>query len=390
MKVPYGLNASKVLCFHRARLEKVISRRTLLALPFAAACTRPQEGFRGYAFIANQEGEAVAAVDLGVLAVARHIPLQGAPSQVIAATERPLVYALTPETGSVHEIQIDNLRLSRKLTLASQAITMELSTDEKSLYVLAREPRALVSVALDTFQVEWKLPLPDEPVGLAVSPDASDGVTAAVSSTRAVHLVDLTARRLSAPLGQGDYGPIQFLKDGKTLVAANRGERMLSVYSVAAQRLISHLPVAVRPDQFCFSRDGGQLFVTGEGMDAVVVVYPFFIPEVGDTVLAGHAPGAMDVSKDLLFVASPQSGDVSILSIASRKVIAIVPVGSDPGFIRVTPDDQYALILNRKSGDVAILSVPAITKKKNKYKTAALLTVIPVGSRPVSAAVRAV
>ena len=380
----------KVFCFHRARLEKVISRRTLLALPFAAACTRPQEGFRGYAFIANQEGEAVAAVDLGVLAVARHIPLQGAPSQVVAAAQHPLVYALTPETGSVHEIQIDNLRLSRKLAVASQAITMELSTDEKSLYVLAREPRALISVALDTFKVDWKLPLPDEPVGLAVSPDASDGVTAAVSSARAVHLVDLTAHRLSAPLGQGDYGCIQFLTDGKTLVAANRGERMLSAYSVAAQRLISHLPVSVRPDQFCFSRDGGQLFVTGEGMDAVVVVYPFFTPEVGDTVLAGHAPGAMDVSKELLFVASPQSGDVSILSIASRKVIAIVPVGSDPGFIRVTPDDQYALILNRKSGDVAILSVPAITKKKNKYKTAALLTVIPVGSRPVSAAVRAV
>jgi YVTN family beta-propeller protein len=365
----------------------VISRRTLLALPFAAACTRPQEGFRGYAFVANQEGGAVAAVDLGVLAVARHIPLEGAPSQVIAAVNHPLVYALTPESGSVHEIQIDTLRLSRKLGVASQAITMELSTDEKSLYVLAREPRALISVALDGFQVEWKLQLPDEPVGMAMSPD---GKTAAVSSARAVYLVDLAARRLSAPLGQGDYGPVQFLTDGKTLVAANRGERMLSVYSVAAERLISHLPISVRPDQFCFSRDGGQLFVTGEGMDAVVVVYPFFTPEVGDTVLAGHAPGAMDVSRDLLFVASPQSGDVSILSIATRKVIAIVPVGSDPGFIRVTPDDQYALILNRKSGDVAILSVPAITQKRNRYKTAALLTVIPVGSRPVSAAVRAV
>ncbi|HSP70615.1 MAG TPA: hypothetical protein VLN48_22970 [Bryobacteraceae bacterium] len=365
----------------------MISRRTLLALPFAAACTRPQESFRGYAFIANQEGGALAAVDLGVLAVARHIPLDGAPSQVIAAAQHPLVYALTPETGSVHEIQIDTLRLSRKLGVASQVITMELSADERSLYVLAREPRALISVALDSFKVDWKLPLPDEPVGLAVSPD---GRTAAVSSARAVHLVDLPARRLSAPLGQGEYGPIQFHAEGKTLLAGNRGERLLSVYSVAAQRLITHLPISVRPDQFCLSRDRGQLFVTGAGMDAVVVVYPYDTPQVGDTVLAGHAPGAMDVSKDLLFVASPQSGDVSILSIATRKVIAIVPVGSDPGFIRVTPDDQYALILNRKSGDVAILSVPAITKNKNRYKTAALLTVIPVGSRPVSAAVRAV
>ena len=260
--------------------------------------------------------------------MARHIPLEGAPTEVTAAVQRPSVYALTPENGTVHEIQIDNLRLARKLAVASQAITMALAVDERTLYILARDPRVLVAVALDSFKIDWKLPLPDEPVGMALSPD---GKTAAVSSAKAVYLVDLVTRRLSAPLGQGDYGPVQFLTDSKTLVAGNRGERLLSAYSVAARRLITHLPLSVRPDQFCFSRDGGQLFVTGEGMDAVVVVYPFFTPQVGDTVLAGHAPGAMDVSEDLLFVASPPSGDVSILSIATRKVIAVVPVGTTPG-----------------------------------------------------------
>ena len=84
------------------------------------------------------------------------------------------------------------------------------------------------------------------------------------------------------------------------------------------------------------------------------------------------------------------SGDVSILSIATRKVIAVVPVGSDPGFIRVMANDQYALVLNRKSGDMAILSVPAIAQNQNRYKTAGIRAMIPVGSRPVSAVVRAV
>ena len=137
-------------------------------------------------------------------------------------------------------------------------------------------------------------------------------------------------------------------------------------------------------------RDGGEMFVTGEGSDALVVVYPFHTPEIGNTVLAGHAPGAMDVSEDLLFIASPRSGDVSILTIDPPRVIAVVPVGSDPGFIRVTPDGEYALVLNRKSGDMAILSVPAILQNKNRYKTATLRAMIPVGSRPVSVAVRAV
>lgn len=365
----------------------MISRRTLLALPLAAACTRPQEGLGGYAFIANQEGGAVAAVDLGALAVARHIPLEGAPTEVTAAAQRPLVYALTPDNGSVHEIQIGTLKVARKQAVASQAITMALGVGDRTLYVLARDPRALIAVDLDSFKPAWKLALPDEPAGMALSPD---GKTAAVSSAAAVYLVDLNARQLSAPLGQGDYGPIQFHAEGKTLLAGNREKRLLSAYSVAAKRLITHLPISVRPDQFCLSRDRGQLFVTGEGMDAVVVVYPYDTPQVGDTVLAGHAPGAMDVSEDLLFVASPLSGDVSILSIATRKVIAVVPVGADPGFIRVTPDGQYALVLNRKSGDMAILSVAAIEQKKNRYSPVGLRALIPVGSRPVSAVVRAV
>jgi DNA-binding beta-propeller fold protein YncE len=159
--------------------------------------------------------------------------------------------------------------------------------------------------------------------------------------------------------------------------------------------LITHLPLAVRPDHLCTNldpgrraTDGGQLFVTGEGMDAVVVVYPYHTPEVAETVLAGHAPGPMAASLAYLFVASPGSGDVNILEINSRKVVAVASVGADPGFITVTPDDQYALVLNRSSGDVAVLRVGAITKNRNRR--ASLLTVIPVGSRPVSAAVRAV
>jgi YVTN family beta-propeller protein len=361
----------------------VISRRALLALPLAAACTR-REASRGYAFIANQEGGAVAVVDLEVMAVARHIPLAGAPAQVLAAQTRPSIYALTPETGTVHEIDLPTLRFTRKVTAGSQAIEMLLSPDEQSLYVLTREPRALVYIGLDDLRVAWRLPLPEDPVTATLTPD---GKMAAVSLAGSVRLVDLAARTLTLPLGQGDFGEVRFLRDSKTLIAANRGDRLLTLYDVPSRRLITHLPISVRPDQLCFNFDGGQLFVTGEGMDAVVVVFPFYTPEVGDTVLAGHAPGAMGASKDLLFVASPQSGDVSILDIYTRKVIAVVQVGTDPGFITVTPDDQYALVLNRTSGDVAVIRVHS---KYDRYKSGAFLTLIPVGSRPVSGAVRAV
>jgi DNA-binding beta-propeller fold protein YncE len=180
------------------------------------------------------------------------------------------------------------------------------------------------------------------------------------------------------------------------LIAANRGERLLSLYDAKASTLITHLPIAVRPDHLCFNpgtdgnADGGQLFVTGEGVDGVVVVYPYHTPEVDKTVLAGHAPGAMAASDDYLFVASPQTGQVIIIAIATKRVTAVLNVGDDPGFIALTPGDQYALVLNRKSGDVAVLRVDLITPNRYKERAAKLLTVIPVGSKPVSAAITSI
>ena len=362
----------------------MLSRRAFFLLPALAACSRREGGgYHGYAFIANQEGQALAVVDLEVMAVARHIALEGSPAQVLAAATRPAVYALTPETGTVHEIQFYRLSVARKAAVASSAVSMALAPDEKALFVLTRQPRALVSVDLDSFREGWSLPLPEEPSEIALSPD---GKVAAITSEKGVWLADFSARRLRGPVLEGDFGAAHFRYDGNLLITANRGARMLSLIETASGRLVTHLSLPIRPDHFCVTQDGGQLFVTGEGMDGVVIVYPKQT-EIAETVLAGHAPGAMAVSDALLFVVSPQSGDVTILEINSRKVIAVVPVGSDPGAVVVTPDDRYALVLNRKSGDVAVLRASTAATKRFRWS---LLTLIPVGERPVSAAVRAV
>jgi DNA-binding beta-propeller fold protein YncE len=332
----------------------------------------------------------VAAVDLQAMAVARHIALDGAPSDVLAAARRTAIYALVPADGAVHEIQSDRLTFRRKLKVGSTAVAMRMGArdkdgQEKSLYVLTSEPRALVRVGLDSFRVEARIALPENPLDLAVTLEAS---TAAVSVGSTAYLIDLANQKIGAPLGGGDaggdIGAVRFRKDGKTLIVADRAGRRLSLYDVGSARLITHLPLAVRPDNLCFSHDGGQLFVTGEGLDAVVIVYPYNTPEVAETVLAGHAPGPMDTSESYVFIASPQSGDVSILEIQTSKVIGVVAVGSDPGFVKVTPDDQFALVLNRKSGDVAVLRVETPPRKTR------LWTLIPVGTRPVSAVVKAV
>jgi YVTN family beta-propeller protein len=359
-------------------------------------------GFSGYAFIANQEGGAIAAVDLGVFAVARHIRVDGAPTAVAADPLTMRVYALTPDNGSVHEIRVGSLTFARKLRVASQALEMRLTPSGDALYVLCRQPKQLVRVDLQALRVAWTVSLTDEPTGFDISPD---GTTVAVSSISgcSLTLVDLAGRRAFPPIRcTGEISLVRFQpyhgnasrarSDSEQVIAANVSQRMLSVFHVPSRRLMVNLPLAVRPDHFCFNSDGGQLFVTGEGMDAVVVVYPYYTPQIGLTVLAGHSPGAMaaSASPGYLFVANPKSADVSILDIETSKVLMVTPVGAEPAYIAITPDDKYALVLNQVSGDMAVIRIPNVTaaaREERKWKKGPLFTLIPVGSKPVSAAV---
>ncbi|MGD0436031.1 MAG: hypothetical protein ABSB86_06180 [Bryobacteraceae bacterium] len=374
----------------------MLTRRSLVFGGLAAltACSRPKaRGFSGYAFIANQEGGAIAAVDLEVFAVARHIRVDGAPTAVVASPQGRQVYALTPANGSAHEILAGNLTLSRTLRVAESAVTMRLAPAGDTLYVLCREPRRLVSLALNPLRMDWVLPLAADPVDLDVSPD---GKLLAVSygATRAISFVDTLRRQVSPPIAtSGEIGSVRFHAD--QLIAANLSERMLSIFDVQRRRLIVNLPLAVQPDHLCFKADGGELFVTGAGMDAVVVVEPYYTPQVAKTVLAGHTPGAMAActppdSPGYLLVANPNSGDVSILDINSKNVVAVTPVGTRPSFIAITPDNQYALVLNQVSGDMAVIRMPNVTRAVNeqrRWKKGPLFMLIPVGSKPVSAAI---
>lgn len=362
------------------------------------------KGFSGYAFIANEEGRAIAVVDLEVFAVARHIRVDGSPTAVLSDPRTGGVYALTPENGCVHEIRADNLTFSRKLRVAETALEMRLSPSGGTLYVLCQRPKQVVRLALNPIQVAWTLPLADDPADFDISPD---GNTIAVSSASgSVTFIDLPNRFVFTPLRTtGEIGLVRFQpshgdtararSDSKQLIAANVSQRMLSIYDVPRRRLMVNLPLSVRPDNLCFKSDGGQLFVTGEGMDAVVVVYPYYTPQIGETVLAGHNPGAMAASaaSGYLFVANPKSADVSILDIESSKVLMVTPVGAEPSCIAITPDDKYALVLNRASGDMAVIRIPNVTRaatEQRRWKKGPLFMLIPVGSKPVSAAIVAI
>ena len=371
-------------------LHHIRRRGFLLAcVPLLSCARRRASGFEGYAFVANEEGRSVAVVDLTAFAVKRHVALESPPTAVIAHPSRPAVYVLTPPAGTVHEIDAVSLSLKRKARAAATAHLMRLTPQGDALWMLCREQRTLARMGVERMEISVRVRLAAQPEDLdisreghvAVSLPALDAV-ALLRDGRVEHTVKVGA----------DPRALRFRSDGRQVLVGNRGDRTVSVVDVARGKIVAHLPLAVEPENFCFKPDGGVLFVTGKGLDAVAAIYPYRTL-VAETLLAGRSPAAMAACSgpsDYLFVANPPSGDVTILDINTSKVAAVVAAGAEPGYITITPDNQYALVLNRRSGDMAVIRIAALRDKRSRPAPPPLFTMIRVGAKPVCAAVRAV
>ena len=383
--------------------SSLISRRALLSATAAAAvaCRQPKAPrFFGFCFIANRDGRSIGAVDLSHFRMRRQIPLDAAPEQVLAHPnpKRARVYALAPENGTVYEIDANTLAVVRRARGGNNAIGMCLSRREDALWVLYRDPPALVEIAADSLRPARRIRLaaPPDDFDLAHESDDACAVSRRGSTLTIVSLAKAAITRTINAATEPSIG--RFRKDGKQLIAGSHADRSVTIYDVGLGKTIVRLPISVAPRNFCFTDDGGQLYITGDGMDAVVTVYPYRT-EVAETRLAGHAPAGMAVTEtspaSYLMLVNPEDDGVTVLDVDSGKLVAVVGVGKGPAAIVITPDKEYALVLNQKSGDMAVIWLRTLSGNQvggvrvRRYKSAPLFTMIPVGEGPVSAAVLA-
>jgi DNA-binding beta-propeller fold protein YncE len=376
-----------------------ISRRALLAGAAAAAgsaCARKKAtAFQGYCFIANQGSRSVSALDLSSFKVRKHIALDASPASVIPHPSATRVFALAPENGTVYEIDGVTLAVTRRAKAGNTAAQMQFSPRRNALWVLYRDPPSLVELPLATLR-------PGRRIRLAAAPDSFDisvsGLAAvAMPAGGAIALASLESAKLERTIETGvDPSIVRFQGDGRQILVGSRPQRSLSIFETSSGKVVVRLPLPVEPRHFAFNADYGQLFISGDGMDAVVHVYPYRT-EIAETMLAGHAPDAMavtgtvDAGPTFLLVANPDTNSVTILDFDSmgKKLVAAVQVGQEPRYILVTPDQQYALVLNRTSGDVAVIRIPPLASQDftRRYKPSPLFTMVSVGEWPVSAAV---
>ena len=378
-----------------------MTRRALLATGVAAlagtgsSCFRHKgTGYPGYALIAAAADAAISVVDLRMFRLAGKIDLRAAPVAVMAWGGGSEAFAITGVNGTLHLLNLEERKRTASFRVAEDLVAGRLLPDGTHAAVISRAARELLIVDLAQRRVVKRNRLAGTPAGLDVTaPDVTPvrvGVVMEDQTPNAgtVEQFDLESGAHTRQHVSSSLGAVRYRHDGGSLFVANFEGRSITVLDGRSLQPIADLPLAVRPEQFCFSADDGQLFVTGAGMDGVAIVFTYQPLIVEQTVLAGRTPGPMACSTDpaYLFVASRTGSEVSILSIMSRKVIAVVEAGQGPRLILTTPDDQYALILYGLAGVLGVIRIPTITRNRHK-SGAALFTMIPIGDQPVSAAI---
>jgi YVTN family beta-propeller protein len=360
-----------------------LTRRTLLASAVLAGCSRKlAPRYFGWLFVATAAERGIAVADLSQFRHVTTIALEHMPAQVLLAGGR--LFATCPEARLLCEIDQSRFAPGRKLVFPGRIVSAAVVPKSNLIVAITDQPSALCLVDPVSLKLTKQTHLAESAAVLDVAEKMAVVATASGDSITRISLPD--CRVLGSTQAGARTGVLRFRNDEQVILSGLPDPKQIVTLDAHTGKLLSRLPLAFAPGRFQFNSDGGQMFVTGASDDTLAIVNTYQ-NEVDQTILAGRTPLGMAVSdtRNMLLVTNPGSGDLTILDIETRKLSASVHIGGNPGDVLLTPgpEEEYALVISRDSGDVSVVRMQTVLDKS--VKTKPLFTVFAMGASPQSA-----
>ncbi len=257
--------------------------------------------------------------------------------------------------------------MSRLLIIAA-ALSATVTTAHADTLLVLNKAEATVSLLNPISGKELaRLPTGVGPHEVAVSPDGRQALITNYGSGgdkgepgHSLTLIDISAaktlRTISLLPFQRPHG-IQWLQRDLVLVTAERQKALLlvnpltgAVTPISTGQNTSHM-VAVTPD-------GSRAFVANIGSGNVSVI-DVKLRRVLATVATGKGAEGIAVTPDgrEVWVSNRDSDTLSILDARQPKLLATLACAKFPIRVQITPDGQHALVSNAKSAELAVFDV---------------------------------
>ncbi|HUX09829.1 MAG TPA: YncE family protein [Terriglobia bacterium] len=135
--------------------------------------------------------------------------------------------------------------------------------------------------------------------------------------------------------------------------------RTIDVIDLASRKVVSTITLdrALRPHCPKFSPTDGLLYVSTELADAITIIDPKTNKVVGSIPTGQSESHMLAFSHDgrRIYTANVGPGTVSVLDVAARKTLAVIPICKETQRIAVSMDDRYAFTSDQHSPRLAVI-----------------------------------
>ncbi len=310
------------------------------------------------------------------------------------------VFVVNPDSGSVSAIDAASATTRAELIVGRDPRMLTIGPDGQRLYVTSQASATLTILETQPFSILTKLRVGPEPYGVVADPTghlvyvaASGADRIDVIDTELVQVVD------TIPVQPRPKG-LAISEDGTRLYVTHFLSGTVSVIDLESRSVLE--VIATGPESNIAQRialhpTNGRAYLPHIRSN-VSNPHPLFdttlfpVVSVIDLATDQHLlPERLELSVvdrpvnlpfDLALSSDGQrmhivhlgSGDLSVIDLETRQVLAHIEVGDGPRGIVLTPDDRTAYVANALSGDVSVIDL----------RTFAEVTRIPVTTSPLS------
>ncbi len=283
------------------------------------------------------------------------------------------VYVPNSESNTVSVIDPSTLRVVSTFAVPRRPEHVVPSWDMRTLYVNSDLGNALTPIDPKTGLPGTPIAV-DDPYNLYFTPDGTKAIVVA-EALRTLDFRDPHTFQLIRRVPMPCRGPnhLDFTGDGKSLVVSCEGTGQLVRVDVATMAPTGVLNIGGSPQDVRLSPDGSVFYVADLFRGGVYVIDANSFSEIGFIRTGGGAHGLYP-SRDAteLYVSNRQGGSISVISFATRQVVANWPVpGGSPDMGGVSGDGTQLWLSGRYNSEVYVIDT----------RTGAVQR-IPVGNGP--------
>lgn len=337
----------------------------------------------GHLFVSSEKDNNISVLDANTFEVVKRIGTAARPRHLQFSPDHSRIYAACGDGAAIDVIDVAKLELVERIAGIEDPELFDISADGKTLYISLEDDGALGILNLEEYfakrggkpDLSVAEPAPpgetseaeddqadadeeksggddkagipglktievgEEPEGILLSPDGKTAyVTSEVANT--VHVVDTASGEMKANIVVGNR-PRRFVMtpDQKELWVTNEISGEVTVIDPATHTVTKSIKFQpkgfreedVTPVGIAISSDGKTVIVGLGGANHIAFV-DVASHEIQDYVLVGKRAWNVAFNRDnsLLYVANGLSDDLSVVDVASRKVVKSVPVARVP------------------------------------------------------------